>query len=97
MPTCYRHPGRESYIRCQRCERTICPDCMRDAAVGFHCPACVAEGAKTTRQARTAYGGARSGNPALTSMVLIGANVAVLLAILADRRLRPAGWSTGSR
>jgi membrane associated rhomboid family serine protease len=82
VPTCYRHPGRESYIRCQRCDRTICPDCMRDAAVGFQCPSCVAEGAKATRQARTPYGGARSGNPALTSMVLIGANVLVFLSLL---------------
>ena len=38
VPTCYRHPDRESYIRCQRCERTICPDCMRDAAVGLPLP-----------------------------------------------------------
>ena len=83
MPTCYRHPGRESYIRCQRCDRTICPDCMRDAAVGFHCPSCVAEGARSTRQQRAPYGGTRSANPALTSMVLIGINVAVWLAIMA--------------
>lgn len=55
---------------------------MRDAAVGFHCPTCVAEGAKSTRQARTAYGGTRSGNPALTSLVLIAGNVAVWLAII---------------
>ena len=25
---CYRHPDRETYIRCTRCERPICPDCM---------------------------------------------------------------------
>ena len=81
MPTCYRHPDRESHIRCQRCERPICPDCMRDAAVGFHCPSCVAEGAKSTRQGRTAYGGRRSGNPATTSLVLIALNVAVWAAI----------------
>jgi len=56
---------------------------MRDAAVGFHCPSCIAEGAKTTRQARAPYGGVRSGNPALTSMVLIGANVLVFLGLLA--------------
>ena len=101
MPTCYRHPDRESYIRCQRCDRTICPDCMRDAAVGFHCPSCVAEGAKSTRQRRTAYGGLRSSNPVLTSMVLIATNVAMWIAITAtggfDSRLfnwlslRPAG------
>ena len=63
MPTCYRHPGRETYIRCQRCDRPICPDCMRDAAVGFQCPTCVAEGAKSTRSGRTAYGGLRPDQP----------------------------------
>ncbi len=83
MPTCYRHSGRESYIKCQRCERPICPDCMRDAAVGFHCPNCVAEGAKSTRSGRTAYGGLRSGNPGHTSMVLIGLNALVWLFITA--------------
>ena len=83
MPTCYRHPGRETYIRCQRCERPICPDCMRDAAVGFQCPQCVAEGRKGTRSGRTAYGGTRSGNPALTSIVLIAVNAVVWLAIMA--------------
>lgn len=81
MPTCYRHPGRESYIRCQRCERVICPDCMRDAAVGFHCPSCVAEGARSTRQGRTTYGGRHSGNPAATSLALILGNAAVWVAI----------------
>jgi membrane associated rhomboid family serine protease len=83
VPTCYRHPGRETYISCQRCGRPICPDCMRDASVGFHCPSCVAEGAKSTRAHRTAYGGQLSGNPALTSMALIGVNVAVWVAVLA--------------
>lgn len=82
-PHCYRHPDRESHIRCQRCERSICPDCMRQAAVGFHCPACVAEGARTTRSARTTYGGRPPANPALTSQVLIGINVAVWLLITA--------------
>ncbi|WP_101522959.1 rhomboid family intramembrane serine protease [Nocardioides houyundeii] len=81
VPTCYRHPGRETYIKCQRCERPICPDCMRDAAVGFQCPDCVAQGAKTTRSGRAAYGGKRSENPQLTTLVLIGINVAVWLAV----------------
>ena len=71
VPTCYRHPGRESYIRCQRCDRPICPDCMRDAAVGFQCPTCVDEGTKSTRSARTAYGGLRPTNASATSVVLI--------------------------
>jgi membrane associated rhomboid family serine protease len=37
VPHCYRHPDRETYVSCQRCGRPICPDCMRPAAVGFHC------------------------------------------------------------
>ena len=80
-PTCYRHPDRETYIRCQRCDKPICPDCMRDAAVGFQCPQCVAQGAKQTRQGKAAYGGQRSANPALTSITLIGINVFVWLMI----------------
>ena len=82
MPICYRHPGRETHIHCQRCGRPICPDCMIDASVGFHCPTCVAEGRKQTRSARTAYGGTRSDNPALTSISLIVLNASVWLAIM---------------
>ncbi len=82
-PTCYRHPDREAHIRCQRCNRVICPDCMRPAAVGFQCPECVKEGAKTTRAGRTAYGGLRPTDASLTSMVLIALNVGVWIAILA--------------
>jgi len=83
VPTCYRHPDREAHIRCQRCDRVICPECMRPAAVGFQCPECVKEGAKATRSGRTAYGGLRPTDASITSMVLIALNVAVWLAITA--------------
>jgi membrane associated rhomboid family serine protease len=102
VPTCYRHPDREAHIRCQRCDRVICPDCMRPAAVGFQCPECVKEGAKTTRSGRTAYGGLRPSDASVTSMVLIAINVGVWIAIMAtggnDSRLldylvlRPRGF-----
>ncbi|WP_228387659.1 MULTISPECIES: rhomboid family intramembrane serine protease [unclassified Nocardioides] len=55
---------------------------MRDAAVGFQCPECVAEGARTTRQARTTYGGVRPGRPGVVSLTLIGINLAVYAAII---------------
>ncbi|MGY2876970.1 membrane associated rhomboid family serine protease [Marmoricola sp. URHA0025 HA25] len=82
-PVCYRHPDRETWIRCQRCERPICPDCMNSASVGFQCPNCVKEGARTTRTGRLPYGGAHSANPALTSIVIIALNVAVWVSIVA--------------
>lgn len=56
---------------------------MRDAAVGFQCPSCVAEGARSTRSARTAYGGLRSANPGISTAVLVAINAAVWLAVLA--------------
>ena len=28
-PTCYRHPGRETWVSCVRCGRHACPDCLR--------------------------------------------------------------------
>jgi membrane associated rhomboid family serine protease len=91
-PRCYRHADRETYIRCQRCERPICPDCMRQAAVGFQCPECVREGARSVRQARTAYGGRPVGD-ALVTQVLIGINVVVfVLLLLGSRQLRDQLW-----
>jgi membrane associated rhomboid family serine protease len=83
VSTCYRHPDREAYIRCQRCDRFICPDCMRPAAVGFQCPECIKQGAKETRSGRTAYGGLRPTDASVTSGVLIALNVAVWIAIQA--------------
>jgi membrane associated rhomboid family serine protease len=82
--TCYRHPGREAHIRCTRCNRRICPDCMIDASVGFQCPECVREGNKDVRHARTPFGGALSGKPGHVSKILIGINVAVFLVQLAS-------------
>ena len=59
---------------------------MIPASVGFQCPECVAEGRKTTRVARTVYGGkVRPGvAPGLVTRVLIGVNVAVFVATAAS-------------
>jgi len=40
---CYRHPDRQSFVLCQRCLRTICPECQTQGAVGVICPECMAE------------------------------------------------------
>jgi membrane associated rhomboid family serine protease len=50
---------------------------MRDAAVGFQCPECVSEGARTTREPRTAFGGRLAGDTSKVCITLIGLNVAV--------------------
>ena len=82
VPACYRHPGKETWIRCQRCERPICPDCMNEATVGFQCPDCVTQGRKEVRGPRTRFGGKPSANPQATVIGLIAANVAVWLGIV---------------
>ncbi|PRI12346.1 rhomboid family intramembrane serine protease [Leucobacter massiliensis] len=38
---CYRHPRVHSFTLCQRCGRTICPECQVVSAVGVLCPECV--------------------------------------------------------
>ncbi|GAA4678958.1 rhomboid family intramembrane serine protease [Phytohabitans rumicis] len=83
VPVCYRHPSRETYVRCVRCDRPICPDCMRAASVGHQCPECVAEGRRTQRPARTAFGGSAAGREGYVTKALIGLNVIVALIGLA--------------
>jgi membrane associated rhomboid family serine protease len=74
-PTCYRHPDRATYVRCARCNRYICPECMNDAAVGHQCAECVGAGAKTVRQPRTSFGGREYGAKPVVTYGLIAINV----------------------
>jgi membrane associated rhomboid family serine protease len=83
VPTCYRHPGRETYVSCTRCDRPICPDCMRDASVGHQCPECVREGNRTVRQPRTVFGGRVAGRPTVT-LTLIAINIVAYVGELAS-------------
>jgi len=38
---CYRHPSRETTLRCNRCEKPICTQCAILTPVGYRCPECV--------------------------------------------------------
>jgi membrane associated rhomboid family serine protease len=76
---CYRHPHREALIRCTRCDRPICPDCMRPASVGFHCPDDVEQGARTVRAARTSVGATLLSSPPYVTIALVVLNVAAYL------------------
>ncbi len=77
---CYRHPDMEARIRCARCDRHICPDCMVDAAVGFQCVECARQGARETRPTLR-FGGHASRDPRLTTYAIVAVNVVVWLAI----------------
>lgn len=49
---CYRHPDRQSFVLCQRCLRTICPECQTPAAVGVICPECLRDQQKAASPAQ---------------------------------------------
>ncbi|MFE3591900.1 rhomboid family intramembrane serine protease [Streptomyces niveus] len=90
-PHCYRHPDRETGIRCTRCERPICTDCMISASVGFQCPNCVREGSgngmsPTAARPRTIAGGTIASDPRLITKILLGLNLAVFVAVLVNEQ-----------
>lgn len=72
VDACYRHPDRQGGIICQRCDRPICPQCMHQASVGFHCPECTKAGAQKVYSGPAAY----RVDPVLTK-VLVAINVAI--------------------
>ncbi|WP_457099799.1 rhomboid family intramembrane serine protease [Microbacterium sp. P5_E9] len=49
---CYRHPDRVSFVLCQRCLRTICPECQTQGAVGVICPECMRDQQKAQSDAQ---------------------------------------------
>jgi membrane associated rhomboid family serine protease len=82
--TCYLHPDRPAGSVCRRCNQPICPDCMREAPVGWQCTRCVHQDSRRApvtrwRPAPTTAG--RLGNTRLTPVViaLIAVNVIVFI------------------
>src|SRR5689334_8043770 len=68
MPTCYRHPDRETGVSCSNCGRPICPDCMTPTSVGMRCPECAKQKTKT-RTAATIR--AQYENPVVTIAIIV--------------------------
>ncbi|WP_324650188.1 rhomboid family intramembrane serine protease [Georgenia sp. H159] len=84
-PVCPRHPDRVSYVRCQRCNRPVCPECQRPAAVGVQCVDCVARAQAAVPARRTVFGGrVREGRPVVTISL-------VALCVIAYVALRAGG------
>jgi membrane associated rhomboid family serine protease len=69
---CYRHPSRETGVRCSNCGRPICPDCMTPTPVGMRCPECSRQKTKTRSLAST-----RS-EPRVTVFLIIACAIAFL-------------------
>ncbi|MFF9849280.1 rhomboid family intramembrane serine protease [Streptomyces litmocidini] len=83
---CYRHPEAETGIRCARCERPICTQCMISASVGFQCPECVRGGSGTghaadANQPRTLAGGRVAADERFVTKILIVINLALFIAV----------------
>ncbi|MDQ3769960.1 MAG: rhomboid family intramembrane serine protease [Actinomycetota bacterium] len=76
--TCYRHPDRETGVRCSSCGRPICPDCMTATPVGMRCPECSKQTTQVRDLARTTAGSMQ------VTRALIAVNVVVFLAQLAS-------------
>jgi membrane associated rhomboid family serine protease len=81
-PRCYVHDDRLAGSVCARCGKPICPDCMHEAPVGWHCTNCLKQGARSSpvRRVRPRSPG-RLGNTRPTPVViaLIVINVAVFI------------------
>lgn len=76
--TCYRHPDRETGVRCSSCGRPICPDCMTATPVGMRCPECSKQTTKVSNLAATSAGAMG------VTRALIVVNVIVFVAQLAS-------------
>jgi membrane associated rhomboid family serine protease len=73
---CVRHPDRPTGLSCTRCGRPSCPECLREASVGYQCVDCVADGHRTARRGTTVAGAEPGGRP-LVVPTLIALNIAV--------------------
>ena len=85
MPTCYRHPSRETGVSCSNCGRPICPDCMTPTNVGMRCPEC------SRQRTRVVTMRSMSTEPRVT-YALIAMNI---VAFLAEDRFSVASGAGG--
>jgi membrane associated rhomboid family serine protease len=78
LPTCYRHPDRETGLSCSECGRPICTECMTPAAVGLRCPD-HAGPRKRVKPPRVVRRVSQGRTDALVTRALIALNVIVYL------------------
>ncbi len=86
---CYRHPDRETELRCARCARPICDECAHLTTAGYLCPDCLNE-LQSRAGAQAAVG--RAARAAMPQPRLTYGLLAIILLIFVLEEL--AGGST---
>src|SRR5262249_36006004 len=81
---CYRHPDRETYLSCSECGRPICAECMTPAPVGQRCPEHSGKAHGVARMSRGIPRLSAGNTVGLVTRTLIGINVLIYLAELAQ-------------
>ncbi|WP_405374592.1 MULTISPECIES: rhomboid family intramembrane serine protease [unclassified Microbacterium] len=86
---CYRHPDRQSFVLCQRCLRTICPECQTPLPVGVICPECLAEQQKGQKAQHSAMVSrmprrrrSQSDRPVVTYAIILATLLAYLVGLI---------------
>jgi membrane associated rhomboid family serine protease len=82
---CVRHPGRETWVRCTRCDRPACPACLREASVGYQCVDCIAQDARSQPRATTVAGAELTGRSVVIP-VLAAINVVIFAVTVVQAR-----------
>ncbi|NKQ53335.1 rhomboid family intramembrane serine protease [Amycolatopsis sp. K13G38] len=87
LPGCWWHPNRQTGLSCVRCGRPACPDCLREASVGYQCIDCVQLARRESHTQRRRYrsagygsrtvAGARLSQRLIVTPVLIALNVLI--------------------
>jgi len=104
---CYRHPDRETWVRCGRCDQPICSRCAMQGPVGFRCRQCGRPARDPLTSLRPTQLAVGFGTSALGGLVvgLVGGRIGIfglLLAwfaggLIADSVIRFVGFKRGPR
>jgi membrane associated rhomboid family serine protease len=93
---CFRHADRPTGLRCSRCDRPACPECLREASVGYQCVECVADAARTHRpfRQRTIAGAPLADKPVVVPALIV---INLLIYAFTAYQARDIGDVTGAQ
>jgi len=98
MPTCYRHPDRETGLSCSECGRPICTECMTAAPVWLRCPDHAGGARKVRRPAFSVprgqvgrLGGSNTFAPVTRALIAINVAVYLITAVQGSGLNNPGG------